>query len=335
MFENGDILLPYLSPKDQERLNKQWKRRWQKAAKWAGFSGKTLWDWLPLLATLAIPVAIAIGTTWFSAQQSQTSEQACEEQHQTDIQIANDQQQENALQAYLDRMSDLLLNDKLGESQLGDEVRNVARSRTLNVLPQLNSTRKGKLVQFLKEASLIDKKNVIISLNNADLSDADLSDADLRGTDLRGANLSGANLSWIDLSGADLSYTYYVSSDHAATPYMIPTGLSYANLSHANLGNANLSSADLNNANLNNANLSHANLGRAPGVIDLDVDLSHANLSHADLSYANLSSAYLTDADLSNTNLSNANLSSANLYNAKVTSKQLEGAVMPDGSKHP
>src|SRR5947209_7240550 len=102
--------------------------------RWMGFSDKTFWDWLHLLADLAVPLAIA----WFSMQQSQASTQASDRQHQVDIQISQDQQQENALQTYLDRMSDLLLNNRLHESQPGDAVRNVARARTLTVLSRLN-----------------------------------------------------------------------------------------------------------------------------------------------------------------------------------------------------
>src|SRR5450759_1504452 len=77
---------------------------------WTGFRGKTLWHWLQLLAALAIPIVVALGTLWFTAVQSQASEKASTQQHLTDLQIANDQQQETALQNYLDRMSDLLLN---------------------------------------------------------------------------------------------------------------------------------------------------------------------------------------------------------------------------------
>src|SRR5690349_15080226 len=100
------LWIPPLSPKDQERLNRRQEPIWQKVYKWLSklpkwlirwisFSDKTLWD---ILGIIAIPVVIAVGTMQFSAQQSETS-----------ARIAQDQQQENALQAYLDRMSDLLL----------------------------------------------------------------------------------------------------------------------------------------------------------------------------------------------------------------------------------
>lgn len=233
---------------------------------WTGFKGKTLWDWLQLLAALAIPVAVAVGTLWFTAAQSQASDRASAQQHQTDLQIAADQQQEAELQAYLDRMSDLLLNNNLKTSKPGDEVREVAQSRTLTLLPQLNGIRKAEVVHFLYESGLINAEigaitrgaspvlvPPIISLGSADLSGVDLSDTDL-----------GA----VDLSGADLS-------------------------------NANLSAANLFDADLHGTDLSGANLGGA--------DLSGADLSHAK-------------------GVTNEQLSMA---------KYLEGATMPDGSKHP
>ena len=63
---------------------------------WSGFSGKTLWDWLQLLALLAIPlvVILGLGSLWFNEQQSQQylviGKTVAEQQHQTDLQIAKD-----------------------------------------------------------------------------------------------------------------------------------------------------------------------------------------------------------------------------------------------------
>jgi hypothetical protein len=114
-----------------------------------------VWDYLNLLAVLAIPILIAAGTLWFTYQQSQATAAASDQQHQTDLNIAQDQQQETALQTYLDRMSDLLFTEHLATSQPGDEVRQIARARTLTLLPQLNATRKGEVIRFLYEAKLI------------------------------------------------------------------------------------------------------------------------------------------------------------------------------------
>src|SRR5205807_694933 len=107
-------------------------------------------------AVLAIPVIVAAGTLYFTQQitlqQVQLSISANEKQHQTDIQIAQDQQREAALETYISDMQNLLLNEHLRESKRGDEVRVVARARTLTALAQIDSTRKGTLLRFLYES---------------------------------------------------------------------------------------------------------------------------------------------------------------------------------------
>jgi hypothetical protein len=71
-----------------------WKRLWG----WTGFGEKKLWDWLQLLGTLAIPVVVALATAWFSSQQSTTQ-----------LEVEEQRAQDEALQTYLDQMSNLLL----------------------------------------------------------------------------------------------------------------------------------------------------------------------------------------------------------------------------------
>jgi len=59
---------------------------------------KTLWDWLNLLGVLAIPVVVGLGATWYTTQQGKVNNRE-----------NTDNQRETALQAYIDKMSDLLL----------------------------------------------------------------------------------------------------------------------------------------------------------------------------------------------------------------------------------
>jgi hypothetical protein len=181
---------------------------------------KTLWDWMDLLSAMAIPLVVGFGVARFSQQQQMQAERASTEQHRTNIHIAADQAQETLLNAYIDRMSDLLLDPKrpLALSKSGDASRVVARARTLEVLSRLDGTRKAHLLNFLNEAKVIEPQEPIISLASADLrgldvhdvslyganlSFADLSGANLRGADLR-SDLSGANLNRADLSGSPL-----------------------------------------------------------------------------------------------------------------------------------
>jgi hypothetical protein len=195
--------------------------------------GITLWDWLKLLI---IPAVIAGGGIWFNQQQ-----------RERELEVAAQRAQDDTLQAYLDQMGQLMLLEEgdpvatkpkpLRKSAVGDEVRVLARARTLTVLRRLGPERKRSVLDFLYEANLIQHQHIIV-LGSPDIeySAADLSGADLRGAVLRSANLSGqtsgANLSGADLRGADLSQ---------------------ATLSHATLKDADLRGADLRGASLEDA----------------------------------------------------------------------------------
>lgn len=182
-------------------------------AKNTGFEAKTLWDWMQLLI---IPLLLAGGAFFLNRSERNTERE-----------ISTDRQREDALQAYLDRMADLLLKDKLGSTKKR-EVRDVARTRTLTVLRSLDKKRKGFVLRFLYEAGLISHKP-IINLDRADL---------------KGANLTGAFLSEAFLEGVDLS----------------EAKLNKVSLNKAFLGGANLSEADLTEAYLAEANLVGADL---------------------------------------------------------------------------
>ena len=179
-----------VAPRPPRRQSKMWK--WPA---WTGFSAytspphpehtdfqrsKTFWDWLQLLI---IPVILAAGALWFNYHQDQINMQTSKQQYQNDVNIAAtryandqrlaaDQQQETTLKSYLDDMSSLLLDKHLRSSKSDDEVRQIARAKTLTALQRLNPDRKSILVRFLSEANLIEGENVIIDLSGADLNNA-------------------------------------------------------------------------------------------------------------------------------------------------------------------
>ena len=200
-----------------------------------------------------------------------------QQQHEADKQSALDQQQATILQTYIDNIQDLLLNHNLLKSKSGDNVATLARARTLTALQGLDPKRRGVLVQFLYQAKLISKSNVIVDLSGADLSNADLSDANLGGANLNGVNLDEANLSNVNLSEAILSGAILDNAD-----------LHYANLFKATLTYFNVVSTDetntkltfLRNSDLKNANLSSANL---EGALLYGADLIEASLGGAKL----------------------------------------------------
>lgn len=262
--------------------------------------GKTLWDWLQLAGIIAIPFVVGLVTIWFNTQQSRRSETENNQRHKTDLEIAEEQRQDAALQTCLDRISTLLLEKDLRRSPRLNEVRNVARAYILTTLRILDEIHKGSLISFLLEADLllIESQSIndpsVINLDGADLRGVDLSGVDLTEINFNGANLSGANLSNAHLGGARF----------------IGANLSGANLNNIDWGYIpiNLRRAKLNNATLVEADLSLAYLGGA--------DLTDADLSEASLGGAYLSSPYLYDEDICETDIhfTKMKLDSLDLY---------------------
>ena len=219
-------------------------------------SGKTLWDWLQLLF---IPAILTLGAVWITARlnhdreiaeaQRNTDRELAEAQHTADYRLAVDNQREAAIQAYINSMSALLLEKNLRESNENDEVRNIARVRTLTVLPNLDPLRKRNVLLFLHESGLIDNNKRII-----DLSEADLSDANLGGVNLSDANLSGADLSGADLSDANLSGAIFFSITYVPRAF----GGTIVIPNHADLSGANLNGANLNGAKVTDEQLAKA-----------------------------------------------------------------------------
>ena len=214
-----------------------------------GFAQKSFWEWLLFLGTLAIPFVVTILGLNFTQQQ-----------HQTDLQIAQDQQQATILQTYIANIQDLLLNHNLLKSKPDEDIAILARARTLTALQGLDPQRKGTLLQFLHEAQLIgtvDQKTGKGVARIIDLSYANLYGADLRGANLRRALLRGAQLSkaYLSYSKAYLSYTDLRSAD-----------LRGALLDSADLRGALLDSADLSGADLRSAKVTREQLAKASSL---------------------------------------------------------------------
>jgi hypothetical protein len=206
---------------------------------------------------------------------------------------------EAALQNYFEAVGELLIEKQLHRASPGDRLSTVVRAQTLSVLEGLDPDRKRILLLFLYESGLIYKDKPVVSLAAANLRGAILPEAKLPEADLRGVYLSGANLT---------------------DAYLIYAHLGGADLRRANLTGAVLGGASLNRAYLSNVDLSHAILRRA--------DLRGANMGWADLSGASL-----READLRRTHILGA--TGVTSQSLEQQAYSLEGAIMPDGSKHP
>jgi uncharacterized protein YjbI with pentapeptide repeats len=275
--------------------------------RWTGFRGMTIREWLPIVGALLIPVVIAAGTWGITWQQGKIEDQRA----QAEQELAEQRAQDEALQAYLDQMSTLMLEKDLRNSGTDSEVSTLARARTLSVLGRVDTRHKNEIMQFLLEAGLVQQESYfregesapvlrgpVLLLHGANLGETDLEFASLYMAVLTEADLSGANLRRADLRGA----------------HLYQADLSGANLIHADLRNTNLIEADLSGAELKFAKLGEAGLGEA------------------DLSSANLSSANLSRADLYKANLNNAQ----GITNEELEqqSSSLKGAIMPNGQTY-
>ena len=310
---------------------------------WTGFNtrgvpddtypARTLWDWLSLLL---VPVVLAVGGLLFTWSENRQT-RAIERERVTENQrIERERVQDAVLESYLDQMTDLLLNQNyaLRDSAENDEVRSVARARTLTALRGIDGARKATVVQFLYEAQLIgysdgaDAVATVVQLHKSDISGASLEWANLTGASLEWANLTGAKLGGADLTGAKL-----LGAD-LTWAKLEWANLTRAVLTRAKLGGAVLTRAKLGGADLTGASLEWANLTGADltGAKLLGADLTWAVLTRAKLGGADLTWAVLREADLTRADLTGADLTRADLTRAKLGGVNLGGAVL-EGAK--
>lgn len=192
---------------------------------WIGTSGKTLWDWLDLLGTIAVPIVLAFIGVYFTKAENRRAQK-----------LADQRSQDSSLQWYFSQMGALLIDKGLRTERDTTAVRNTAAAYTSAALEAVGPDYKRSILGFLYKANLIFKNKVVVSLGGTNLREAKLqgvglctrrgtvetlfraeqegvypvelmrptAEASLIGVDLRGATLSGADLGGCDLSFADL-----------------------------------------------------------------------------------------------------------------------------------
>jgi uncharacterized protein YjbI with pentapeptide repeats len=267
-------------------------------------SSKTLWDWIGLAGV------VSTGMIPFVLHQFQQNQEKLAKKYKDDEdararkredgekQRARKLLNEEALQAYFDRMSVLLLDKNLKISSADTpkhiEALKVARARTLSILRRLDGygNHKGSVIWFLIELELITQPKL------------NLSDANLNGANIRGANLSNAQLTYASFQGANLMEVDFRDAD----------------LSNATFRNAVFRQTDLRGALLLHTDFRYAQLGNR------ETNLSHAKLNGADLSNANLEGVDLGSANLGGAKLIKTNLKNANLGQVDLTDTDLNGA---------
>ena len=307
---------------------------------------KSLWEFLDILI---IPLALAIIGFGFTFIQDNRQQKIEDQRAESAIKIEERRAQNAALQAYLDQMTNLILDRKLLEvnkgvpvHEPGDPVYTLAQARTTTAITQFDGEHNQAVTRFLSDSGLLEKPALLIEagLEEAELPKAVLPEANLAGTKLKGANLADAML--IDADFSDVKKVgenpVEVAADltqaDLSKAALQGASLSLCNLQEATLTDAALQSADLRGATLQEADLSYATLqsanlssaalqgvppGRTPPKIP-------TNLTDADLSYAALQSADLSNADLTDADLTDANLTDAVLHDTTLSGALLGGA---------
>jgi uncharacterized protein YjbI with pentapeptide repeats len=274
-------------------------RRWP----WTGFArtsgaeqgSKTLWDWLQLLV---IPLGLAAVAFALNVAQSGREQRREDRRAALERSIAADRRREDALAAYVEQMSNLMLQRGLLTSKERSETRTIARTLTLSVLRRLDARRKGVVLQFLSEARLIRKEDPKVSLRDADLRNVrvrgklggiSLDDADLRGADFRETQLGNTSFYSADLRRADFSraFIYKVAFEFAR--------LDSANFSRVYMTGSGFSGACLIDALFVKALLVRVHYTLAAGR---GVDFSGARLQEVNFDYTLLDNPTLTGTRL-------------------------------------
>jgi uncharacterized protein YjbI with pentapeptide repeats len=289
-----------------------YRRHWR----WTGFveaptgtpSGtKTLWDWLQLLI---VPLVLAVAAFWLSDAQSRRDQRREDRRAAQQDRIAAEARRADALGAYLQQMSELVLQHRLSSSRGGSGASALAQTLTLTVLRQLDGRRKGVVVQFLADANLI---------RNFPSGPVGMDRADLRGASLAGANLDNTFLAGANLRGADFRGAF----------------AERASFRDADLRGARFIDAQVDNVAFDNADLRGADFTRA-GTVDPELGgpiFNGSCITGAQFTGADLIGASFREAEGRDVNFSGASFESVQFEGARLTDVIQRGASFDAGTR--
>lgn len=298
-------------------------------------SPKTLWDLLGLLGTLAIPLMLylfQVSEQRRAEERAEVEKRQAEELAQHEKVIAENNLREQAFEAYIDRMAQILMNQRTRTELFkhggikDNSICDVARIRTVTILRRLeeDSKRRSRVIDFLHDAEVLKFLLKEANLSGINLEGINFSGIDLSGTVFCDANLSGVNFSKADVSGADFTNADLTSADFT------DARLFHTVFNGANLQRASLINTDIRNTKFTNTNLSDALLINALSWDEEEVDNNFDPVVEVDddgeLSWSHDNLIWY-DTDFSGAVLTNANLKSANLKGVgNLTVEQIKQA---------
>jgi uncharacterized protein YjbI with pentapeptide repeats len=192
---------------------------------WMGVRGKSMWDWLALLA---VPSLIGFGTVVINASQAD---------------IEHTRLQEQAIQQYIDRISELSLDERaIAHPQ---QSLAIGRAQTTAVLQVTDKDRTARVLKFLQEMDLLQAYAVnleYLNFSGGELKGLRLDNMDLEGSNLRGADLENGSFRNVDLEEADLRGADLEDADFRGADFEDAL-MKGAELDHTDLRGADLSTA--------------------------------------------------------------------------------------------
>lgn len=253
---------------------------------WVGVADKKVWDWLELLF---VPVALAIGGFLFSRSQKNR-----------DVKVEERRAQNDALQSYLDQMTQLLIaaeQNVLHKVETDSAVNDFLQARAQALIERFDAEHTVSLLRFMYYSGMLAKADAkgqthssVIRLNLAgtDLSRIVLREASLKEANFEKANLDGANLQGSLLERANLR-TASLEDARLAEVRFNHAILEQANFKSARLQKARFHKANLKNTSFVNARLDEAVLTRVTSAENADFKgscLKDTNIKYSDLSKA-------------------------------------------------
>lgn len=248
-------------------------------------------DWTQLIATVCIPVVIAVYTIIDNNRNTSIADlnrrkdiEIAEQSRQKDRDLATDQQQENILAEYQTFLAKLILDNGMALNKT-PEAKVVGHFKTLTALNQLDARRKSILIRSLYDAQLI-----ILQPNS---KQGNTSILELRGVDLSGITLGSSHTSPIKLS-----FVYYSELNHLYLPFI---NLMNASFRHAWLDCATFTMAIMDSVDMSFAMHRQTFCLGTPRSFQREyagTSLVKANLYDAGFYYNDFSSANLTLANM-------------------------------------
>ena len=156
------------TPKHEDNARKRMRRsgslqreQQSKARTRRNLGAMTVRNWLPIVGALLVPLVIAFGIwqiTWqlekLENQRAQQAQKLENQRAEAERELAEQRAQDEALQAYLDQMSHLILDRQLLEAQPGDSVHTLAQARTSTAILRLDGEHNESVTHFLINSGL-------------------------------------------------------------------------------------------------------------------------------------------------------------------------------------